>query len=700
MFGPHKPPTGSKPNDDYTLHENYEQLSNCLSCVLCQHIRRELLYVTTPDGQYRWPIPQSFPPGARIIGKVRWSISLSARSSLLRIYVEGDLAIERSNPLRLLTKLDMGNGLEGFVRQKDTSKILRDWIDDCVGNHKKCSKIDHDFRPTRLLDVGDPSNGNIRLVRSELGIKGVKNLENHYATLSYCWGPPGLNATTTLDNIEARSRNIPFRDLPATVQDAVSLTRQLCVRYLWVDALCIIQGDKNDWSKESGVMGQIYRRSLFTIAACIGDDCAGGLFNRREAANLPAHRPFFTQGTGELAHGFILEPKVEHWYSSIERSVISTRGWVMQERILAARTIFCTEDGVFWQCAEKSSSEFTSDASTEWKDGDHLKPSKPKFAALVKDWRVPAKEYRLKSSGKVNTQKISLIRMFIKRSKPRQVEARPWHNLIFEFTRRKLTQNSDRLNAVQGIGREFAISANDIYVENAGVWKSDILGGMAWYREWQHSSDQLSIAPSWSWASTSGHIVSLYERTGHVVNLATVNWSKTSPRQLTEKTISIKELHISGNICRIRIYRKSEDGIFCAHDPNSSTPSPPEPRKSWMGLLTMKEGGPNPESLSGIKSATGFKQTFFWGGTASYVQNNHYEVLFDVSTMDPELGTEFLCMVLVGAGFQAQEARVFPMAVVLVPVDAARKVYRRVGLCFMWAEIPDDRLREVEIILI
>ncbi|KAH6716319.1 heterokaryon incompatibility protein-domain-containing protein, partial [Leptodontidium sp. MPI-SDFR-AT-0119] len=375
------------------------------------------------------------------------------------------------------------------VPRGDPYNNVKVWLDSCLQHHSSCSKDTGQFRPSRLLDLGSNVGENdIRLIVSELDIPKQKGRQNHYATLSYCWGPPGLNARTTKENIGERRRKIPLDSLPRTVRDAVKVTRELGIRYLWVDALCIIQEDKDDWARESAVMGQIYRRSLCTLAAAIGNDCNAGLFARREAAQLSAGRILFTEN-GKSDRGMILQPSLDHWYSSVELSTLSTRGWVMQERILAARTIFFTEEGIFWQCADRSSSEFNEKVSTNWEyksSPKSARPSKPRFNELVKSWRTEAQEYTSFASRK-----------------KRDVEARPWHNLVFEFTQRDLTQPNDRLRAVEGIANEFAESANDIYVNNGGIWKSDMIGGMAWYRQWDQDSNRLSIAPSWSWASVS-----------------------------------------------------------------------------------------------------------------------------------------------------------------------------------------------------
>jgi len=45
------------------------------------------------------------------------------------------------------------------------------------------------------------------------------------------------------------------------------MTRKLGVRYLWVDSLCIIQGNTADGQLESSRMGDVYRNSYLTITA-------------------------------------------------------------------------------------------------------------------------------------------------------------------------------------------------------------------------------------------------------------------------------------------------------------------------------------------------------------------------------------------------------------------------------------------------
>lgn len=60
------------------------------------------------------------------------------------------------------------------------------------------------------------------------------------------------------------------------------VTREVGFRYIWIDALCIVQDDKLDVEKEIGKMGQIYRNSSLTIGAAKGSDVTSGLFAHRD----------------------------------------------------------------------------------------------------------------------------------------------------------------------------------------------------------------------------------------------------------------------------------------------------------------------------------------------------------------------------------------------------------------------------------
>jgi Heterokaryon incompatibility protein (HET) len=60
---------------------------------------------------------------------------------------------------------------------------------------------------------------------------------------------------------------IKFEDLSLTFKDAVKICRDLNLRYLWIDSLCIIQDDGEDWSEQAMAMASIYGGSYLTLSA-------------------------------------------------------------------------------------------------------------------------------------------------------------------------------------------------------------------------------------------------------------------------------------------------------------------------------------------------------------------------------------------------------------------------------------------------
>jgi hypothetical protein len=108
-----------------------------------------------------------------------------------------------------------------------------------------------------------------------------------YAALSHCWGS-GPRLTTTKSNWSKLALNVSFNALPPLFQDAVIITRQLGLRYIWIDSLCIIQDSLRDWETESSKMGSIYQNSYITISATNSSDgSAKCLAARRKPVKIP-----------------------------------------------------------------------------------------------------------------------------------------------------------------------------------------------------------------------------------------------------------------------------------------------------------------------------------------------------------------------------------------------------------------------------
>jgi hypothetical protein len=140
--------------------------------------------------------------------------------------------------------------------------------------HETCSRLQTaGFTPTRLMQVADTS--------SELWFLRVPEEEalevQGYMTLSYRWGSsPFINLTSS--NLQDLRRGSSISTLPKTFQDAIQVTRSLGIKFLWIDALCILQDDEHDWRKESSVMYNVYQNSVCNIAAAASHSPTEGLF--------------------------------------------------------------------------------------------------------------------------------------------------------------------------------------------------------------------------------------------------------------------------------------------------------------------------------------------------------------------------------------------------------------------------------------
>lgn len=102
-----------------------------------------------------------------------------------------------------------------------------------------------------------------------------------YLTLSYCWGWTQKGKLMTA-NLEAYKQCLPVDKLSRTIRDAVTVTRALGFRNLWVDALCIIQDSDPDKKSQLPLMGSIYQDSAITLAAAVGSHADAGLFAIRD----------------------------------------------------------------------------------------------------------------------------------------------------------------------------------------------------------------------------------------------------------------------------------------------------------------------------------------------------------------------------------------------------------------------------------
>ncbi|TVY84431.1 hypothetical protein LSUE1_G002663 [Lachnellula suecica] len=166
-----------------------------------------------------------------------------------------------------------------YTGSRETLKLAASWIKQCNDSHKKCLHLKpaNMCLPTRLIDVGTADGK----VMPHLWIPEKTTVAIPYMTLSYRWGmsPKVLLTRTSLPEL---CKQIPVDLLPQSNQDAIHITRSLGIRYLWIDALCIIQDREEDFHLELAKMRNIYKNSYCTISASQGETGERGCFSNRQ----------------------------------------------------------------------------------------------------------------------------------------------------------------------------------------------------------------------------------------------------------------------------------------------------------------------------------------------------------------------------------------------------------------------------------
>lgn len=221
--------------------------------------------------------------------------------------------------------------------------LIREWLQVCNDTHQ-CYLTDS-FLPTRVIDLGQAGvPGPIRLYSSAPDdIKG-------YVALSHRWGAGDdwLKFCLFGSNIKDLHNNIDFDTLPKTFQDAITVTRALKIRYLWIDSLCIIQDDPEDWATEAKLMEDVFSSAYCTIAA--SSATADGFLKPRPP------RQFVTIPTTSDGHYHICET-IDDFRGDVEEGKLNQRGWVLQERALSHRSIHFTSKQAYWECGKGIHSE-------------------------------------------------------------------------------------------------------------------------------------------------------------------------------------------------------------------------------------------------------------------------------------------------------------------------------------------------------
>jgi len=222
------------------------------------------------------------------------------------------------------------------VNSLETTEWVRERIASCDRMHSKsCSGINAfptetasareyevPILPTRIISLG-PSDSSIKLWQPPEGARG------QYACPSHCWGNH-QPLRTIKHNYAFLQAGIPWSDLPKTFREAIQFARTLDIPYLWIDSLCIIQDDIDDWNQEAGRMALIYNNSYITFSATSSRNCDDDLFHGKDPRK--AWRLYYSDKYGNHHH-VVLGPRVpvstsdqSSWYLNPQNAERKARG--------------------------------------------------------------------------------------------------------------------------------------------------------------------------------------------------------------------------------------------------------------------------------------------------------------------------------------------------------------------------------------
>jgi hypothetical protein len=219
-------------------------------------------------------------------------------------------------------------------------ELLRLWVQDCEANHPNCHNASVPVLPTRLLDVGTIASPRIRLIETQKEDLSITT----YIALSHMWGGT-YSLYTTTGNLRDLMDYVPDSQIPQTFKDAIICTRALGIRYLWVDALCIIYGADGDFRTEAPRMEGVFSGAYCTLAASRASDSHSGFLGPRPECDAV----IFQRDTEER---FYVSKSVDNFQGDIIEGALNRRAWVLQERALARRTIYFAENQAYFECGE------------------------------------------------------------------------------------------------------------------------------------------------------------------------------------------------------------------------------------------------------------------------------------------------------------------------------------------------------------
>ncbi|KAI0188503.1 heterokaryon incompatibility protein-domain-containing protein [Xylaria flabelliformis] len=469
------------------------EIENCAICRIVVSIYPEGEIETLPNGR-----------DSRLCTRIGW-FDRSYTCWVLQIAAtNGKRPISNGAILYLSLSTTPGNSPvpSPFTGNPETLRLAKSWFTECCESHDACQPADTRTYPKWIISIyqGLP----IRLV------SGSMLQLNHcpYATLSHCWGT-ACPLTLTAGSLGNLLSEIPEARLPKTFRDAINIARSFGLKYLWIDSLCITQDDLDEWQRESMKMADIYQGSTLNIAATGAEDGSVGLhFARDSRAIQKIEGVSIPLQSDTIAEEFFLNVFAGDIYrAGIENSPLVSRGWCLQERFLAPRTLHFAKSQIFWECQKKKRCETFPNEIPYMYRTSNLRPNVANVFAHYLDRTQALRSLIYRGNEFQLPESYRLERRYGRHLFPQSL-AEIWAQCVSMYSRTKLTIQSDKLVAISGVARwihwQTAHSENmNVYL--AGLWRENLQSQLLWRVVVPGKNTQPTqyLAPSWSWASTN-----------------------------------------------------------------------------------------------------------------------------------------------------------------------------------------------------
>ena len=320
-----------------------------------------------------------------------------------------------------------------------------------------------------------------------------------FVALSYVWGGfPQLQYTKASASMLEQPDGINVSELPRTISTALKLVARLGERYLWVDALCILQDDAEDKKAQIAAMDRIYGSAVLTIAAAAASNADSPLPGVcKWSRQAPQHI--------EKIQGMQLANILPDLEETLRKSKWNSRGWTYQERVLSRRTLFVTSSQLFFECS---------------------------FGVFAESLGVPERPNvaNRQHSGRLSWKNSVNFTLYAA-----AVEA---------FSKRNLSFDTDVLDAFEGVSKrlrhlfrgKLSFGMPETEMECALRWEPFTV-----LQRRKHPTTREDLFPSWSWAGWKGHV-----RYFHEEEISVLTWLNEDEQEINSHDFRCPNAKLQG----------------------------------------------------------------------------------------------------------------------------------------------------------